>query len=44
MHKKYVKLITQLIQGYHLTEEELNDLELYLKQKSFEIDQRRKQL
>jgi hypothetical protein len=31
MDKKYNILLTQLIQGYHLEESELIDLELYLK-------------
>lgn len=30
MDKKYIQLITQLIQGYHLEKEELEDLDKYL--------------
>jgi len=41
MNKKYIMLLTQLIQGYHLEEEELNDLENYLKSQLKQIELRR---
>ena len=32
MDKYYIQLLTQLIQGYHLNNSEIRDLEVYLKE------------
>ena len=42
MNKNYTMLLNQLIQGYHLSEKELLDLELYLKAQLNQIELRRK--
>ena len=41
MNKKYIILITQLIQGYHMEDSELEDLENYLKSQLKQIELRR---
>jgi len=41
MHKKYAKLINQLVQGYHLENSELDDLEWFLQANIRQIEMRR---
>ena len=41
MDKKYIILLTQLIQGYHLEKSELEDLENYLKSQLKQIELRK---
>ena len=41
MDKKYIMLTTQLIQGYHMENSELEDLENYLKSQLKQIELRK---
>ena len=41
MDKKYIMLITQLIQGYHMEDSELEDLGNYLNSQLKQIELRR---
>ena len=41
MNKKYIEMTNQLIQSYHIEENDLDDLELYYKLKLEEIENRR---
>lgn len=42
MDKKYIELLTQLIQGHHLEEKEIEDLKNYLKAQLRQIELRKK--
>lgn len=44
MQKKYITLIDQLIQGYHLEKDELEDLEEYLKSHLRSIELRKEKV
>jgi hypothetical protein len=41
MDKKYIELINQLIQGYHLEPSELDDVENYLKAQIRQVELRK---
>ena len=41
MDKYYIKLLTQLKNGYHLSDSEIRDLENYLKEQLKEIELRK---